>query len=224
MLTEKSRAVLLKSSLFDGVAAPIRQALAAAAHDQAFAARAELFGQGGEPTALHIVVSGQVKVWLANAQGAPLTLNVFGPGAAVGCVAVLRQTPYPATATALRATMCAVIPRAAVAKALAESAQMSRNAVELIGARTADFVERVQEAATEDVETRIARVLLRISSGAAGETLNFTRQDIAELAGTSLHMVSRLFARWARQGLIETGRGSVAICDLAGLRLRAGAA
>jgi len=79
-----------------------------------------------------------------------------------------------------------------------------------------EMQERYRELATEKVERRIARVLLRLASqmgikNEGGIELSFTRQDLAEMSGTTLYTVSRTLSDWERQGLVEAGRERVLI-------------
>ena len=45
-----------------------------------------------------------------------------------------------------------------------------------------------------------------------------SRQDLAEMSGTTLHTASRTLSAWEEQGLIDSGRRRVVVCDPAGLR------
>jgi CRP/FNR family transcriptional regulator, nitrogen oxide reductase regulator len=51
-----------------------------------------------------------------------------------------------------------------------------------------------------------------------------TRQELADLAGTTLFTVSRLMSQWEADGLLRTGRRAVTIADPDGLDLAASAA
>jgi CRP-like cAMP-binding protein len=77
---------------------------------------------------------------------------------------------------------------------------------------------RYRELATEHVEQRVAIALLRLASqiGELRENTNsidlsFSRQDLAEMTGTTLYTVSRLLSEWERAGVIESGRERVRI-------------
>jgi CRP-like cAMP-binding protein len=40
-----------------------------------------------------------------------------------------------------------------------------------------------------------------------------TRQDVAEMTGTTLHTVSRLFSAWEAQGIVKGGRQKLMVRD-----------
>jgi CRP-like cAMP-binding protein len=95
---------------------------------------------------------------------------------------------------------------------------MSFDLMRLMTGNIQEMQERYRELATEKVERRIARSLLRLAAQMGtkmdrGIELTFTRQDLAEMSGTTLYTVSRVLSEWERQGLVETGRERVLIRD-----------
>jgi 23S rRNA (adenine2503-C2)-methyltransferase len=83
---------------------------------------------------------------------------------------------------------------------------------------TVGLVPRIRELATEHVDQRVARALLKLASECgkpvdSGILIDQTlgRQELAELAGTSMFTASRLLARWAREGVLEVGRQRVVV-------------
>jgi CRP-like cAMP-binding protein len=78
---------------------------------------------------------------------------------------------------------------------------------------------------TEEVERRVAHTVLRLSKDAGkseggGVRIDFpiTRQDIAEMTGTTLHTVSRILSSWESKGLVEGGRQKLLVRDVKGLQ------
>ena len=113
----------------------------------------------------------------------------------------------------------------ALAELMERHPRIATNALGVVGRRTEEMLQRSQQFATEPVERRIAWVLLRLvsqtgrSAGADIEVgFPLSRQDIAEMAGTTLHTVSRTLRAWERQGLVSGGRQRVAIRDERALR------
>ena len=71
---------------------------------------------------------------------------------------------------------------------------------------------------TQQVEHRVAHALLRLAKQSGrkvehGVEIDFpiTRQDVAQMTGTTLHTVSRILSGWEQQGLIEGGRQRIAL-------------
>jgi CRP-like cAMP-binding protein len=104
--------------------------------------------------------------------------------------------------------------------------RLAANAMATIGGRLQDAHTRIRELATEAVERRVAHALLRLVRQAGRKTedgvvIDFplTRQDIAEMTGTTLHTVSRLLSAWETKGLVASQRRQVTVRDPHGLVL-----
>ncbi|MER3457798.1 MAG: hypothetical protein C4309_03385 [Chloroflexota bacterium] len=96
--------------------------------------------------------------------------------------------------------------------------RLAFNALRLLAGRVQELQDRVRELATERVERRVARTLLRLARQAGRKVENgvlidlpLSRQDLAEMTGTTLFTVSRVLSRWEQQGLVEAGRERVLI-------------
>ena len=81
---------------------------------------------------------------------------------------------------------------------------------------------------SEQVEQRIAHAILRLIKQAGRKTAEgveidfpISRQDLAEMTGTTLHTVSRLLSSWdwEDEGLVRGGRQKVTVTDPHGLML-----
>jgi CRP-like cAMP-binding protein len=93
-------------------------------------------------------------------------------------------------------------------------------AMSTIGNRLQEAHARIREMSTEVVERRVGHTVLRLAqqSGrreADGIRIDFpiSKQDIAEMAGTTLHTVSRILTAWEEAGLVDTGRQKLLLKD-----------
>lgn len=220
MIGSGVRELLAQSPLFAGLPQPSLDDVFQAVNLRMLPAKTVLFHQGDAPKELIVLGNGIVKVWQMRSGGDPATIHMLGPGDLVGAVAVFRQTPFPATATAV--TDCILLSwTAARTNELMERYPAIRaNALDYVGARTEELVHRLGEMATEQVEQRVARALLRLAdqTGRAapeGTEIGYplSRQDIAEIVGTDLYVVSRVLRSWAARGLVATGRLRVVLCN-----------
>lgn len=226
--TSMDRSALLDllsgTRLFAGLDAGALELTLAASASRGLSAGSALFRQGEPPAFLFFLVQGQVKVSQVNSGGASFTIGYMGSGDVIGCVAVFRQVPYPATATAVVESTALAWPAAQMTELMERHPRMTANALDLVGSRTEDMLRRLREMATERVTTRVARTLLRLhgqahgqsghSAGAGAATsLAVSRQDIAEMAGTDLYSVSRALSRWRQQGIVDAKRRCVIVLD-----------
>lgn len=138
----------------------------------------------------------------------------------MGIAQALGRSTYPASAIAV--VDCVVLswqsqlwPKFATAYPA-----FGMNTFKTVGARFVDAQTQVIELATEQVERRVAHALLRLIKQAgrqteAGILIDFplSRQDIAEMTGTTLHTVSRLLTVWEEKGLVRSGRQQVTVVE-----------
>ncbi len=103
------------------------------------------------------------------------------------------------------------------------------NALGVLGRRYHEMQLRLRELSTQGVEQRIAHTVLRLACQAGRRTtrgieiaLPLSRQDLAEMTGTTLHTVSRTLSAWENRGLVASGRRRVIVCEAHELAVIAG--
>ncbi len=177
------------------------------------------FLQGDPAQYLYILSSGQVKLMQSNPNGQQVNLRTIYPWQMFGALgAVQEEAAYPATAQALENSTALAIESGFLHELLKTRPQISFDLMSLMTTYIQEMQARYRELATERVEQRVANALLRLAAQVGirpgKETiieLSFSRQDVAEMTGTTLYTVSRLLSEWERQGIIETGRERIRI-------------
>ncbi len=181
-------------------------------------AGAELFQEGAEATALYVLVAGRVRVTRAGPNGRLVVLHFAQPGDVLGCALLGGACRYAGTAEVLEDGVVLAFGLPAIRMLVDAMPAISRNALRILSARMEDLRSRYQELATDAVEQRLARALLRLRSE-AGDTvgdpviLPVSRQALAELVGSNQYTVSRTLAAWERAGWLTTGRQQVHVGD-----------
>ena len=146
------------------------------------------------------------------------TWEMFG---AVG--AVRKEATYPATAQAIEFSSALAIDSTLLKEMMKTRPYLSTGLMQLMTDYIQEMQSRYRELATEKVERRIARSILRLAAQLGEKNtagfieLDFSRQELAEMSGTTLFSVSRILAEWERTGLVETGRERVVIRNPHGL-------
>jgi CRP-like cAMP-binding protein len=135
---------------------------------------------------------------------------------------------YPATAIAAVDSIALGWPSSSWTRLTAKYPSLAGSVMQTIDNRLQDTQARVIEISNEQVEQRVAHALLRLAKQAgrkveAGIEIDFpiSRQDIAEITGTTLHTVSRILSAWESQGLVEGGRQRIVLRDPHRLQLLA---
>jgi CRP-like cAMP-binding protein len=177
------------------------------------------FFQGEPADHLYILLTGRAKLLQISTDGQQVNLRTLTPSQLFGAVgAVDRSANYPACAQALEDSSALAIRSDAFHRLLEERPHLSFGLMQLMTGYIQEIQNRYREMVTEKVEQRIARVLIRLA-GQSGKRVDhgvlidlpFSRQDLAEMAGTTLYTVSRNLSAWEKQGWIETGRERVTI-------------
>ncbi len=204
--------------VFGGLEEAALDAALAIAAPRFVAKNGTMFEQGDRAETFYVLVDGRLKVSQTTPAGQQVVIRYIGPGEFFGCVAVSGQTEYPGTATAV-ADSVAIGWDAAASRVLMERfPKFAMNALSTMGSRVQEAHSRLRELATEQVEQRVARAVLRLAQQAArkvdeGVRIEFplSREDIAQMIGTTLHTVSRILSRWEEEGLVSGGRQQLTI-------------
>ena len=175
------------------------------------------FFQGDPATYAYILVSGRAKLMQTSLAGQQVNLRTISEWEMFGALGAVRENAnYPATAQAMEQCTALAIKSEDLQEMMATRPYLSFDLMKLMTNYIQEMQQRYRELATEKVERRIARSLLRLAAQMgtkmdSGIELTFTRQDLAEMSGTTLYTVSRVLSDWERQGLVEAGRERVLI-------------
>jgi CRP/FNR family transcriptional regulator len=215
----KAESQLLKRSfIFSELSEKELAELADLAARRSFAPGEFVFWEGDAPDSFYIVIEGRVKVLKHSSLGKEFIIAFFGPGEIFGEVAVFQDRPYPASAQAAADTKVLRIRREDFLSFVAQRPQVVLRIISVLGERLRDAQGRLKDLAGERVEQRLARTLLMLSAK-LGATLPFTRQEIADMAGTTTETAIRFISRLKDGGIIRSARGSITILDKTKLRL-----
>lgn len=183
-----------------------------------------LFEQGEEAVSFFLVLHGRLRAAKLTPAGQQVVVRHVGPREFCGLAVAIGKTTYPATTQAVADSVMLAWPSSIWPDLSRKYPSLVEAMLQVVGERLLDAHSRVVEMATEAVERRVAHALLRLAQQAGkpvkqGVEIDFpiSRQDVAEMAGTTLHTVSRVFSAWESRGLIEAGRQRVVIRDPHGL-------
>jgi CRP-like cAMP-binding protein len=210
--------VLKQSFIFSSLNEDELAELAGLAIERSFAPDEFIFWDGDAPEWFYIIAEGRVKVVKHSSLGKEFIIAFFGSGEMFGEVAVFEDKPYPASAQAVAETKVLGIKRGDFLSFLAHRPQVALRIISVLGGRLRDAQSRLKDLAGERVEQRLAQTLLMLSAK-LGSTLPFTRQEIADMAGTTTETAIRFMSRLKDGGIIRSTRGKIIILNETKLRL-----
>lgn len=210
--------IIKSSSIFSSLNDDELAELAGFAVDRSLTSNEFIFWDGDIPEWFYIVAEGKVKVLKHSSLGKEFIIAFFGPGEMFGEVAVFENKPYPASAQAITKTKVVGVKKGDFLSFLGNRPQVALKIINVLGGRLRDAQNRLRDFAGERVEQRLASVLLMLSVK-LGTTLPFTRQEIADMAGTTIETAIRTMSTLKDRGIIRSVRGKVIILDERKLRL-----
>ena len=216
--------LLRTTPIFSRLAPGDRKSIAETARVQEFARGETIFEQDSPSDAFYAIASGRVKIFKMMPNGKDVILEVFGPGDPLGAVAVYMNRPVPASAAALEDTVCVVIPRAAFFRLLETQPSLVRGLLLGLTVRLVEMSNRLAELTGGRIEPRFARLFLKLATqmgraerGGTHIPLALSRQELADLTGTTIETAIRVMSRWQKQRLVLTGKDGFVIADRAAL-------
>ena len=197
--------------LFRRVHPDERARVAAAGRLQTYERGEELFEEGEEPHTFVTVLEGRVKIYKRLASGKDVILQVFGVGDPLGAVAVYEGRPYPASAQAIESTTCLHLPRHDFFNFLEESPSLVRGVLSGLTLRLIELTDRIAELTGSAVEARFARLFLKLGeqfgqprSGGLLVPFPLSRQELADMTGTTVETCIRIMSRWGKDDVLLT--------------------
>jgi len=191
------------------------------AHVQRAAAGDVVFRKDDPGDGLYGVLEGRVVVTVESAEGKELILNMFGPGEFFGEIALLDGKGRTATAVARESSRLLFLGRAAFLPFLRQRHEAAVRIIAFLCERLRRTTDLVEDSAFLSVPTRLAKQLAALASsqGKEGEatsakpTLRMSQEELAHTLGVSREIVSRQLAIWRDAGVVEIGRGWIAVRD-----------
>lgn len=202
------------------------RALASHGRVHSYASGAVMFQEGGPGDSLHIVVEGNVRIAVTSPSGVEAIVAMLGPGEFVGDLALLDGLPRSASAIASQATKTLVVTRTDFTQWLSDRPRAALALLEAISLRIRRTDEQLADLSFLDLPPRLAKRLLKLAAaqrqaeakGVTGLRVRITQSELASMLGVSRESVNKTLNRFAQQGWVSLGRGSVTVQDPDALR------
>ena len=216
-LSEKAQ-ILKHSPVFSGLDDEELNGLADIATERSFMSNEYIFWEGDAPEWFFVVAEGKVKAVKHSASGKDFIIAFFESGEMFGEVAIFENRPYPASAQAVDRTKVLAVKSDEFLSFFSKRPQVALKIINILGGRLREAQTRLRDFAGARVEQRLANVLVMLSSK-IGDTLPFTRQEIAEMAGTTTETAIRIMTQLKDRKMVRSTRGTIIIIDKDKLRL-----
>jgi CRP-like cAMP-binding protein len=212
-----------RPALFSGISPVDYSRIAAAARVKEFARGEVLYLEGDSIRQVLLLTSGLVKLNKLGLSGSEVILRLGVPGDVLGALSLFSAGSHCTTAQAFRNCRTLVWDACAFKTLVERFPVLHENMGRILGRHLLELEDRFREVATERVGPRVARQVLRLMeqigkpvSGAV--EISLSREELAQMTGTTLFTVSRLLSAWEARGMVKPRREAVAVCDVQSLR------
>lgn len=197
--------MLASIPLFSGLDARTREVVEQHSALRAVRKNTVVIQKGDESGVLYVVISGRLKVTVADGQGKEVILNTLGPGDYFGELAILGDMPRTATVMSLEDSKLLTLSRKAFLDLVREQPDIALAVIRNLTERVSQLTEQVGRLALGDVYSRIRDALnaQAVEEGGVLVTGRFTQSEIAQMVGSSREMVSRVFKDLREGGYIR---------------------
>jgi len=184
-----------------------------------FKKKKEIFSEGDPPEWFYILLNGKVKITKLSYDGKEIIIELISPPDFFGGLAVLKGFPYPANAIAMEDALVLKTSRHNLLRIIDRFPNVMYNITLNLGDRIREFHDTFKNIALQKVESRIAALLLKLADKSGlkskqGEVvidMKLTKQDIAEMVGTTVETAIRVMSKFKKSGYISEKDGRIVI-------------
>ncbi len=166
----------------------------------------------------YLLIEGKIKLTQVTIHGQQVILGYITPGRVFGVIAALKEVTYPVSAQAVGECKTLYWDETTLNNVLETSPHLALNILRIAARQIREFQNRIRELSTQQVEQRIAHAIVRLANQSGEKTdtgitinLPLSRQDLAEMSGSTMYTVSRVLTMWEKEGIIDSRRQQVRI-------------
>ena len=158
-----------------------------------------IFMKGDAGASLFAVCSGMVEVLVPSAEGKNAVINLINEGEIFGEIALLDGRPRTADALAFTDCTLMVLERRDFLPLLREQPEIAVKLLEILCARIRRTTEQVEEMMFLDLESRLAKALLRLEkSSQTPHRISITQRALSEIVGVSREETNKQLQLWSK--------------------------
>jgi CRP-like cAMP-binding protein len=217
--TTQGRTPLRGWALFSGISSRGREEIVRVARKCEFRRGHTVHVEGDPVRQVVLLMSGSAKLVQLGQNGTEVILRLCGPGELVGTLGIASQCLHCATAQALRPCEALVWDIRGFDLLFQRFQELRLNTALILVKQLKDMDDRFREICTECAASRLSHQIMRLidqvgyrKNGAV--QIDISREELAQLIGTTMYTVSRLVAEWDKKGIVRAGRGTVSVQNL----------
>lgn len=193
--------------------------------ERGFTAGETIYFAGDPANSFYVVADGNVKLLRHSWEGKDILLDLLTPGEFFGSLSTIEEGNYPDTAQAMTPACVLTISILNFRAILERYPAVAIKVLEITTSRLERAHDTIRQLSVFSVEKRVAHTLVKLGRklgkpegvGLLIQT-PLSRDDLAEMTGTTTESASRVMSQFQKDGLVESGRQWIAIKDFQGLK------
>lgn len=183
-----------------------------------------IFREGAYPSGIFYIRKGKAKKYKVAKEGGEQIIYVANTGELLGYHAILEGDRYPDSAAALEESSILFIPKEDFLEALQRSPLLTRRLLHTLSHEFAVMVNSITLFSQRSVKERLALQLVVLREkykvdhqpGMPVE-INLSREDLANLVGTTRENIVRILGEFKEAGILETKGRKIIVHDVMAL-------
>jgi len=172
-----------------------------------------IFIEGEPGDAFYFVKRGKVKVYRSYTDGREHIIHILGEGDIFAEVTLFSNIQYPASASAYEDCTIGLIRNSDMEKLITDTPSLALALIKAMSQKLIYAHQKIRDLTFADVFARTAAELVKLSEQHGEKvdkgikiTVEFTRQQLAELVGTTRETISRVISKFKKEkSIVEDG-------------------
>lgn len=179
-----------------------------------------IFFEGDPGEAVYLIKSGQVKVTKSSEEGGEQILHLLGEGEIFAEVVLFDGGTFPATAQAVADCQLGMVRNVDMEIFVRKNPEVALKLLKIMSHRLRSAQVKIKNLALQDTLRRTVGILLHLSEEHGTRTslgiqidLPLSRQELANMVGTSRETVTRILSKLNKEKIISLEKHKIIILD-----------
>ena len=177
-----------------------------------------IYTEENYPKGIYFIVKGKVKIYKTHEQGKEFITDLYKAGDFFGYLALLKNEKYTDSAMTLDAAEICLIPNEDFLSLIYKNAEVSQKFIKMLSDNLQEKEEQLIKLAYNSVRKRVAEALVSLydrykKEGEHSFSMNISREDLANLAGTATETTIRTLSDFKEEGLIDIKGGTIVVAN-----------
>lgn len=174
--------------------------------------KTEVYRKGDLPNYLFFVLEGKIKEFKSNEDGKELITGIYSTGDFFGYEALLENSEYRESASAIEHAELALIPKKDFFALLYSNRDVANKFIEMLSNKVTEKEDRLLNLAYNSVRQRTAEALLTLYEKYEKKPeIAVSRDDLAHMVGTATESVIRVLSDFKDEEVIQIQTGKIRV-------------